>query len=38
MKCIVEKTDSIVLRKTQKDDLDFVVNSEYEPDNAQYVG
>lgn len=29
---------SIVLRNTQENDLDFVINAEQEPSNAQYVG
>jgi RimJ/RimL family protein N-acetyltransferase len=37
MKEIVEKSDFIILRNTQEDDLDFVVDSERQPDNAQYV-
>ncbi|WP_291579743.1 GNAT family N-acetyltransferase [Clostridium sp. UBA6640] len=38
MKEIKEKSDYIILRNTQEYDLDFVVNSEHQPDNAQYVG
>jgi Acetyltransferases, including N-acetylases of ribosomal proteins len=38
MKEINEKSDLIILRNTQENDLDFVVDSEHQPDNAQYVG
>jgi len=32
------KCDFVILRNTREDDLDFVVDFEREPDNAQYVG
>ena len=35
---IVGKSNIIILRKTQEVDLNFVVNSEREPINSQYVG
>lgn len=38
MKDINEKSDFIILRNTKENDLDFVVDSEHQPDNAQYVG
>lgn len=38
MKEIKEKSDYIILRNTQEDELDFVVDSERQLDNAQYVG
>lgn len=38
MKQINGKSDLVILRNTCEDDLDFVVNCEREPDNAQYVG
>lgn len=38
MKHTEEKSDFVVLRNTREDDLDFVVDCEQEPDNAQYVG
>ena len=38
MNHIVEKYNRITIRYTQESDLDFVVNSEQEPDNAKYVG
>lgn len=38
MKEINEQSDFIILRNTQENDLDFVVDSERLPDNAQYVG
>jgi RimJ/RimL family protein N-acetyltransferase len=38
MKEIKETTDYIILRNTTKEDLEFVINSEHQPDNAQYVG
>jgi len=34
----LKMSDSIIIRNTQENDLDFVINSEHEPDNAQYVG
>lgn len=37
MKHIEEKSDLINIRNTQEDDLDFVIASEQEPNNAQYV-
>lgn len=37
MKQIEEKSDSIILKNTSEEDLDFVVNSERKPENAQYV-
>lgn len=38
MKQISEEFNSIILRNTQEEDLDFVVNCEQETENAQYVG
>jgi diamine N-acetyltransferase len=38
MKHVEEKSDSVILRNTREDDLDFVINSEGESNNAQYVG
>ncbi|MCC5912558.1 MAG: GNAT family N-acetyltransferase [Clostridiaceae bacterium] len=38
MKHIREEFNSIILRNTQEEDLDFVVNCEQETENAQYVG
>lgn len=38
MKQIEEQSDLLILRNTREEDLDFVVSSEREPDNAQYVG
>jgi len=38
MKHAEEKSDFVILRNTREDDLDFVVDFEQEPDNAQYVG
>ncbi|MDF2886391.1 MAG: family N-acetyltransferase [Lacrimispora sp.] len=38
MKEINEKSDIIILKNTQENDLDFVVECEHRPDNAQYVG
>jgi diamine N-acetyltransferase len=38
MKQIEEKTNLIILRNTREDDLSFVINSERDPDNAQYIG
>lgn len=38
MKEIDEKSDFIILKNTQEKDLDFVVECEHQPDNAQYVG
>lgn len=38
MRQIVDKSDSIVIRSTLEDDLEFVINVEREEDNAQYVG
>lgn len=35
---IIEKSDMLTLRRTEECDLEFVINSEQEPDNAQYVG
>jgi RimJ/RimL family protein N-acetyltransferase len=32
------KSDFIILKNTQENDLDFVVEWEHQPDNAQYVG
>jgi len=37
MKQFIEKSDIIVLRFTEESDLDFVVNSEREDENADYV-
>lgn len=37
MKSINEQSNFIVLRNTQEGDLDFVINAEREPSNAQYV-
>lgn len=38
MKQIEEKSNLIILRNTREDDLSFVINSERDHDNAQYVG
>lgn len=38
MKEIKETSDFIIVRNTTEEDLEFVINSEHEPDNAQYVG
>jgi diamine N-acetyltransferase len=38
MKHITEKSHLVILRNTSEEDLDFVVNSEREPGNEQYVG
>jgi RimJ/RimL family protein N-acetyltransferase len=38
MKEINEKSDFIILRNTKESDLDFVVNSERDPENAKYIG
>lgn len=38
MKQIEEKSNLIILRNTREDDLSFVINSERDSDNAQYVG
>lgn len=38
MRHIIDKSDNIVIRSTQQDDLEFVINAEREEDNAQYVG
>lgn len=38
MEDIIEKTDRILLRKTGKDDIAFVLEAEQEPENAQFVG
>lgn len=38
MKYFEEKSYLVNLRKTREEDLDFVLCSEREPDNAQYVG
>jgi len=38
MKEIKEKSDLIILKNTQENDLDFVVDCEHQPCNAQYVG
>lgn len=35
---IEEKSDLVILRNTQEDDLNFVVDAERESENAQYVG
>lgn len=33
-----ERSDLIIIRNTQENDLDFVCDTEHEPENAQYVG
>ncbi|KUO71030.1 MAG: acetyltransferase [Clostridia bacterium BRH_c25] len=38
MKSVNEQSDYIVIRNTEESDLDFVINAEQEPSNAQYVG
>lgn len=38
MKQVKEESDFVILRSTQEDDLDFVVDSERQPDNEEYVG
>ncbi|HEX3077761.1 MAG TPA: GNAT family protein [Lachnospiraceae bacterium] len=38
MQDIIEKTDLIILRNTKQEDLDYVIDSEHQPDHAQYVG
>ncbi|MBK1813236.1 GNAT family N-acetyltransferase [Clostridium sp. YIM B02505] len=38
MKAINEKSNFIILRNTKESDLDFVVNSERNPENAKYIG
>lgn len=38
MNHILKMSDLIAIRNTQEKDLDFVINIEHEPDNAQYVG
>lgn len=38
MRKIKEKSDLIILRNTQEDDLNFVVDCERKPENAQHVG
>ena len=38
MRSIIEKSGMITLRLTEENDLDFVISSEQEPDNAQFVG
>lgn len=38
MKKIKEKSNLIILRNITEEDLEFVINSEHLPDNAQYVG
>jgi RimJ/RimL family protein N-acetyltransferase len=35
---IIDKSDNLVIRSTQENDLEFVTNAEREEDNAQYVG
>lgn len=35
---IIDQSNLVILRSTQQDDLDFVYNTEHQPDNAQYVG
>lgn len=37
-KNIKEESGLVILRSTQEDDLDFVVDVERESENAQYVG
>lgn len=38
MRPFEEKSDFIILRNTLEEDLDFIVDAERQPDNAQYVG
>jgi hypothetical protein len=35
---IIDKSDNLVIRSTQENDLEFITNAEREEDNAQYVG
>ncbi|GFP76273.1 GNAT family N-acetyltransferase [Clostridium fungisolvens] len=38
MKEVNEKSDFVMLRNTKESDLDFVIDCERNPDNAQYIG
>lgn len=38
MKQIVDKSETVILRRTQLEDLDYVLDSEVEPENAKHVG
>lgn len=38
MKKIIKKSDLVTLRLTEYRDLDFVIESENEPENAKYIG
>lgn len=38
MKQIIDKSEAVTLRRTEVEDLDFVLASECEPDNAKHVG
>jgi RimJ/RimL family protein N-acetyltransferase len=38
MRQIIDESKDIILRRTQIEDLDYVLSSEREPDNAKYVG
>ena len=35
---IVDKSDRLIIRLTQEDDIEYVIAAEREEDNAQYVG
>lgn len=38
MRNIIDKSDNLIIRSTQENDLDFVINAEREEENAHYVG
>lgn len=35
---VLDRCDNIIVRYTQEDDLEFVIDAEHNGDNAQYVG
>lgn len=38
MRYIIAESDNVILRHTQVEDLDYILDSECEPENAKYVG